>query len=122
MGLASREIATYLDFHSSEQMWLTLGRWALGNFAAVMIALLQSLEGLFTNSGEFMDLQVRETLEGHRQGHLLIRKTYILLFCAFLCFFMLFHAFSCFSVKAREKYNKSNPPYFSECLGIWLKK
>src|SRR6266404_23884 len=53
---------------------------------------------------------------------LFIRKTYILLYCALLCFFMLFHAFSCFSVKAREKYNKSNPPYFSECLGIWLKK
>src|SRR6266404_7476493 len=51
-----------------------------------------------------------------------IRKTYILLYCTLLCFFMLFHAFSCFSVKAREKYNKSNPPYFSECLGIWLKK
>jgi len=43
---------------------------------------------------------------------------FIRLFCAFSCFFMLFHA----SVKAREKYNKSNPPYFSECLGIWLKK
>ena|SRR6266404_1133397 len=39
-----------------------------------------------------------------------------------LCFILLFLAFSCFSVKAREKYNKSNPPYFSECLGIWLKK
>src|SRR5882762_663721 len=51
-----------------------------------------------------------------------IRKTYILLYHALLCFFTLFHAFSCFSVKAREKYNKSNPPYFSECLGIWLKK
>ena len=51
-----------------------------------------------------------------------IRKTYILLYCALLCFFMLFYAFSCFSVKAREKYNKSNPPYFSECLGVWLKK
>ncbi len=51
-----------------------------------------------------------------------IRKTYILLYHAFLCFFMPFHAFSCFSVKAREKYNKSNPPYFSKCLGIWLKK
>ncbi len=71
-----------------------------------------------------------------------IRKTYILLyhaflcfimlFCAlscffvlyhaFLCFIMLYHAFSCFSVKAREKYKKSNPPYFSKCLGIWLKK
>src|SRR5882762_6196282 len=51
-----------------------------------------------------------------------IRKTYILLYHALSFFFMLFHAFSCFSVKAREKYNKSNPPYFSECLGIWLKK
>src|SRR6266404_209798 len=51
-----------------------------------------------------------------------IRKTYILLYRALSCFFMLFYAFSCFSVKAREKYNKSNPPYFSECLGIWLKK
>src|SRR6266404_784368 len=51
-----------------------------------------------------------------------IRKTYILLYHAFLCFFMLYHAFSCFSVKAREKYKKSNPPYFSKCLGIWLKK
>jgi len=37
-------------------------------------------------------------------------------------FIVLYHAFSCFSVKTREKYNKSNPPYFSECLGIWLKK
>src|SRR6266404_9796287 len=51
-----------------------------------------------------------------------IRKTYILLYRALSCFFLLFLAFSCFSVKAREKYNKSNPPYFSECLGIWLKK
>src|SRR6266404_6838627 len=51
-----------------------------------------------------------------------IRKTYILLYRALSFFFMLFHAFSCFSVKAREKYNKSNPPYFLECLGIWLKK
>ena len=90
MGLASREIATYLDFHSSEQTRSTLGRWALGNFATVTIALLQLLEGPFANSGEFVDLRVRETLEGHRQGHLLIRKTYILLFCAFSYFFMLF--------------------------------
>src|SRR5882762_4787997 len=51
-----------------------------------------------------------------------IRKTYILLYHAFSCFIMLYHAFSCFSVKAREKYKKSNPPYFSKCLRIWLKK
>ncbi len=70
MGLASREIVTYLDFHSSEQMRSTLRRWALGNFAAVAIALSQPLEGPFANSGEFVDLRVRETLEGHRQGHL----------------------------------------------------
>src|SRR6266404_6434804 len=58
----------------------------------------------------------------HNSTGIYIRKTYILLYHAFSCFIMLYHALSCFSVKAREKYKKSNPPYFSKCLGIRLKK
>ncbi len=77
--------------------------------------------------GNFLKFRPRnyhQTLDLYHlaSGDVHIRKTYILLYRALSCFFLLFLAFSCFSVKAREKYNKSNPPCFSECLGIWLKK
>jgi len=55
----------------------------------------------------------------HYCAYYYIRKTYILLYRALLCFFLLFLAFSCFSVKAREKYNKSNPPYFFMLLVLF---
>jgi hypothetical protein len=55
--------------HRGEGARPTGSDWFARNHPSLAIHSLHMLDGPHTNSGEFVDLQVMETLEGHRESH-----------------------------------------------------
>ena len=71
VGCPFNTITEKLDLHRCEVAWSTRVEGLLGNLAGAAMSASQSLDGPYADTRVLVNIRVRDTLEGHRKGHLL---------------------------------------------------